>query len=88
MHWLVIRKVFECYSKQSKVREKEKFACEIRLIKDFELLLDIPTSEDRKREAYRQKIAECIDRAEKLKDLIDREKGIVKIFSNVLESPP
>jgi len=44
-------------------------------------LLDIPTSDDRKREAYRQKIAECIDRAEKLKDLIEQQKGISNLFS-------
>jgi hypothetical protein len=44
-------------------------------------LLDIPTSDDRKREAYRQKIAECIDRAEKLKDLIEQQKGISNFFS-------
>lgn len=43
-------------------------------------LLDIPTSEDRKREAYRVKIAECIDRAEKLKDLIDQQKGTVEFI--------
>jgi queuine/archaeosine tRNA-ribosyltransferase len=47
---------------------------------DFMCLLDIPTSEDRKREAYRQKIAECIDRAEKLKDLIDQQKGTVEFI--------
>ncbi len=43
-------------------------------------LLDIPLSDDRKREAYRQKIAECIDRAEKLKDLIEQQKGIADYF--------
>ncbi len=43
-------------------------------------MLDIPSSEDRKREAYRQKIAECIDRAEKLKDLIEQQKGIANDF--------
>ncbi|CAM4866317.1 unnamed protein product [Rotaria socialis] len=37
---------------------------------------DIPSSEERKRAAYRQKITECIDRAEKLKDLIQQEKVI------------
>jgi hypothetical protein len=42
--------------------------------------LDIPPSDDRKREAYRQKIAECMDRAEKLKDLIEQQKGIGNYF--------
>ncbi|UJR23451.1 hypothetical protein I4U23_026455 [Adineta vaga] len=40
---------------------------------------DIPSTEERKRTAYREKITECIDRAEKLKDLIDQQKGIVTI---------
>ncbi len=43
-------------------------------------LLDIPSTEDRKREAYRLKIAECIDRAEKLKDLVEQQKGIEDYF--------
>jgi hypothetical protein len=51
------------------------------MIKEGEFnLLDIPSSEDRKREAYRQKIAECIDRAEKLKDLVEQQKGIEDYF--------
>ncbi|CAF1226817.1 unnamed protein product [Rotaria magnacalcarata] len=41
---------------------------------------DVPSSEERKRAAYRQKITECIDRAEKLKDLIQQEKGIEDCF--------
>ncbi|CAF2425289.1 unnamed protein product [Rotaria sp. Silwood2] len=36
----------------------------------------IPSSDERKRAAYRQKITECIDRAEKLKDLIQQEKDL------------
>jgi hypothetical protein len=39
-------------------------------------LLDIPSNEERKRAAYREKITECIDRAEKLKELIEQQKGI------------
>ncbi len=46
----------------------------------FVCLLDIPASEDRKREAYRQKITECIDRAETLKGLVDQEKGTVEFI--------
>ena len=38
-------------------------------------VLDIPLSEGRKRTAYQQKITEYMDRAEKLKDLIQQEKG-------------
>lgn len=41
------------------------------------ICLDIPATEERKRDAYRQKITECIDRAEKLKDLVNQEKGTV-----------
>lgn len=36
--------------------------------------LEIPTSEERKRSAYRQKIEECMNRAEKLKDLIKQQQ--------------
>jgi len=43
-------------------------------------LLDFPSSEERKRAAYRQKITECMDRAEKLKDLIEQNKGIANYF--------
>jgi len=43
-------------------------------------LLDFPSSEERKRAAYRQKITECMDRAEKLKDLIEQNKGIENYF--------
>ncbi|CAF3538201.1 unnamed protein product [Rotaria sordida] len=39
-------------------------------------LLEIPSNDERKRAAYRQKITECIDRAEKLKDLIQQEKDL------------
>ena len=42
--------------------------------------VDIPSSEERKRNAYRQKITECIDRAEKLKDLVEQQKGIVMLL--------
>ncbi|CAF0851102.1 unnamed protein product [Rotaria sp. Silwood1] len=41
---------------------------------------EIPSSDERKRAAYRQKITECMDRAEKLKDLIQQEKGIEDHF--------
>jgi hypothetical protein len=43
-------------------------------------LLDIPSSEERKRAAYRQKITECMDRAEELKVLIEQKKGIQNYF--------
>lgn len=42
----------------------------------FAYSLEIPSSEERKRAAYRQKITECMDRAEKLKQLLEQEKGI------------
>ena len=53
----------------------------MRVITDFDLL-DIPANEERKREAYRQKITECIDRAEKLKVLVNQEKGTVSLHFN------
>lgn len=37
--------------------------------------IEIPTNDERKRDAYRQKITECMDRAEALKNLIDQQKG-------------
>jgi hypothetical protein len=39
-------------------------------------LLEIPSNEERKRAAYREKITECINRAEQLKDLLEQQKGI------------
>jgi hypothetical protein len=50
------------------------------MIEIFFHWLDIPSSEERKRAAYREKITECIDRAEKLKELIQQEKGITDVF--------
>ena len=46
-------------------------------MKIFEMFfywLDIPSSEERKRAAYREKITECMNRAEQLKDLLQQER--------------
>jgi hypothetical protein len=37
--------------------------------------LDIPMNEERKRTAYREKITECINRAEQLKEFVQQQKG-------------